>query len=512
MFDLVIKNGLIADGSGACAYRAALYIQNGRIAKIDPDDTLEAKETLDARGMLVAPGFIDMHTHSDTAPWMLPGYEARLHQGVTTDIAGNCGSSFVPRKTQTHSSIKSLCMAEMKEELKDMSFGNNIGVLIGHGTLRDYCLADPYATVPLSEEIETMKQVLRRELQNGALGLSLGLEYMPGMCCETGELVELAKVVAEFNGIVAVHLRNEDDTIFEALEEVHRIAKESGAHLHVSHLKVSHKVNWGKSDAALAALDAMQKDCIVTADQYPYTAFSTGIKSLLPDWAKKGTFDEITSRFDMPEYANEFRETVERNMERAGGPDKVFVGSTNGCWQEVEGRSFAEIAQMLKTTPYDAYKTVMKRCSSDVAGITHSMSRDDVLNFLRREDIAVISDSRNQDFVTGQKIGKPHPRSTSSAAKFLRLVREEKLMPIEKAIAKITSVPSNILGLKDRGLIKEGYYADVVVFDPAAVSERGDYTDPFKTAAGIEKVYVNGVLAWSMGVPVKRAGMLVEKK
>lgn len=512
MFDLVIKNGLIADGSGAPAYRAALYIQDGRIAKIDTDATLDAKETVDAKGMVVSPGFIDMHTHSDSTPWMAPGYEGRLHQGVTTDIAGNCGSSIVPKKAQENQNIKSLTMAEMKEELKNMAFGDNIGLFIGHGTLRNYCLTDPYAPVPPQEEIESMKLALRREMEAGAMGMSLGLEYMPGMCCETEELVELAKVVAEFDGVVSVHMRSEDDRIFDALEEVHRIAKESGAHLHISHLKVSHKNNWGKSDAVLKAIDAMQSDSRVTADQYPFTAFNTTIKTLLPIWAKKGTNDEITARFDVEEYWPEFTENIERKIGRVGGPDLYMVSSTNGAWPEIEAKKLSEIAEMLGTSVAEAYRTVMKHCNSNVSAITFSMCDEDVFNFMKREDIAVISDSGSADFVTGEQKGKPHPRSTSSAVRFLRLVRENKLMPVEKAVKKLTSVPANILGLKDRGLLKEGYYADMVIFDPETVGERGVYGDPFHTAVGIEKVFVNGALAWADGKPGKKAGKLVEKK
>lgn len=512
MFDLVIKNGLIADGSGAPTYRAALYVQDGRIAKISSDETLPAKECVDAKGLVVSPGFIDMHTHSDSTPWTAPGYEGRLHQGVTTDIAGNCGTSVIPKKRQENAEIKALTMAGMKEELKTMAFGANMGTLVGHGNLRNCCLSNPYAPIPPKEEVEEMKKLLRREMEAGALGMSLGLEYMPGLCCEIQELVELAKVVAEFDGIVSVHMRNEDDRIFDALEEVHRIAKESGAHLHISHLKVSHKNNWGKAGEVLAALDGMQKDSCVTADQYPFTAFNTTIKTLLPRWAKTGTNDEITAGLAADENWPGIKENVELKMERVGGPDLYMISTTNGAWPEIEAKRFDEIAEMLGTSVADAYRTVMKRCNSNVSAITFSMSDEDVLNFMRREDLAVISDSGSSDFVTGEKKGKPHPRSTSSAARFLKLVREEKLMPVEKAVAKLTSVPARILGLKDRGHLKEGFFADIVIFDPDTVAERGVYGDPFHTAVGIYKVYVNGILAWSEGKPGKRAGMLVEKR
>lgn len=512
MYDLVIKNGLIADGSGKTApYRAALYIKDGRVAKIDADETLDAVKAVDAKGQIVAPGFIDMHTHSDEAPWAYPGFEGRLHQGVTTDVAGNCGSSLIPKKVQKEAGVKCLTMAEMREELKGMAFGDNFTTFIGHGTLRTLCMADPYAAVPPKEELEAMKAALRKEMEAGAVGMSLGLEYMPGACCETEELVELAKVVAEFDGVVSVHMRNEDDHVFDALEEVHRIARESGAHLHISHFKVSHTPQWGKAGAALAAFDAMQKDSRVTADQYPYTAFSTGIKSLLPRWAKMGTAEEITANLDSDRWP-EIRETVDRKMGYVGGPQNIYAASTNGKWPEIEGKSIKEIGEMLGMEPVDAYKVAMKRCNSGIPGVTHAMSKEDVLTFLRREDLALISDSGVRDFVTGERKGKPHPRGSSSAAKFLRLVREEKLMPIEKAVAKLTSVPANILGLKDRGLLKEGYFADVVIFDPETAADRGTYQDPYQTAVGFDKVYVNGVLAWADGKPAGRAGMFAERK
>ncbi len=511
MFDTVIKNGLIADGSGEAPYRAALYIKNGIIEKIDENDALPAEAEIDAGGNIVCPGFIDMHTHSDSVPWTAPGFEGRLHQGVTTDIAGNCGSSVIPKKEQANPLIHCLTMREMKDELKNMSFGANYNTFIGHGTLRNLCLKDPYVPVPSGEEIEAMKDALRREMEAGAVGMSLGLEYMPGMCCETEELIALAKVVAEFDGLVSVHMRNEDDHIFEALEEVHRIARESGAHLHISHLKVSHKPQWGKANEALAAIDAMQKDSFVTADQYPFTAFSTGIKSLLPTWAKKGSYDEITARFDDEDCWLKIKEHFEYAVEQVGGPGHIYCAGSNDSWKEIEGKNFAEIAQMLHTTPAEAYRAIMKRCHSNVPGITHAMAKEDVLTIMKREDIAVISDSGSKDFVTGEHTGKPHPRSTSSEAKFLRLVREEKLMPIEKAIAKMTSVPADLLGLKKRGYLKEGYFADIVIFDPETVGERATYGDPFRTAVGIDRVLVNGMTAWYAGKPVKLAGQLAER-
>ncbi len=510
MFDLVLQNGLIMDGSGSPAFYGSVGISGDRIACISRT-ALQGKLEVDAGGRVIAPGFIDMHTHSDYAPWNAPGFESRLHQGFTTDIGGNCGDSAVPKTAQKDPRVRSLRMKEMLAELKTIPLGANFGTFIGHGTLRRFCMDNPYAPVPTAHELEKMERILREEIRAGALGLSVGLEYMPGMCCETDELIALAGVVNEFDGIVTVHMRNEDESVWEAIEEVRRIARESGAHLHISHFKVCEKKQWGQAGAALAAFDAARRESRITADSYPYTAFSNGLRFLLPAWAKKGSYDEITARFADDTIWEQFCGCVSAQIEKNGGPAGILLADTYGVCTDWEGKSLQEMAALFGCDAAAAFRRIMLTCRSRVSGIYHAASRSDVLRFLAREDLALISDSANQDFVTGARKGRPHPRATSSAAAFLRLVREEKLMSAEKAVAKLTSVPAAILGLRERGLLKEGFFADIVIFSPETAAERGSYTDPFRTAVGFDRVYVSGALAWAEGKPAARAGKVIAK-
>lgn len=514
MFDIVIKNGMIADGTGAALRQAAVYVKGEKIALISEDQDLPAATVVDAAGRIVAPGFIDMHTHSDTAPWKFPGFEGRLHQGVTTDLAGNCGGSFVPRKKEAEDLIPIESMKEMIADLSGKAFAGNFNTFIGHGDLRTCCMANRYAEVPTPEELEAMKALLDKELTDGALGMSIGLVYMPGVYCKTEELIELAKVVKKHNKLCPIHMRSESDKIWEALDEVHRIAKESGVHMHISHFKLMYEPQWHQADRLIARVGEMRADgCEVTCDQYPYLASSTGLKGILPNWAKQGKGPEIAARLADEELWEKIRPALAARMASCGGADKLVAAVTYDRMPEVDGKSLKEIGEMFGLDPVDAYRKIMIRCEGTIAGIYHAMCKEDTLKVMAREDIAVISDSGVRDFVTGARVGKPHPRSTSSAVKFLRLVREEKLMPIEKAVAKLTGVPANIVGLSARGFLKTGYQADIVIFDPETVADRGTFEDPFQTAVGIDAVYVNGVLTWTPEGPTgAKAGQLVFQK
>ena len=258
-YTLAIKNGLVIDGSGSGAYRANVYVDGNKIAKISGED-LPADRTVDAGGLAVTPGFIDMHSHSDSGPWKFPNFEGRLHQGVTLDFAGNCGSSFIPRPFKAESKIPVFNTQGMMEDLKSRRFGANFNTFIGHGELRTLCMKDQYAKTPTSDELEAMKSLLDRELSAGAVGMSIGLEYMPGYNCETQELVELAKVVKKHGKLCPIHMRNESIRVFESVDEVARIARESGVHMHISHLKIMFSDNWGKADELLERIDAYRRE------------------------------------------------------------------------------------------------------------------------------------------------------------------------------------------------------------------------------------------------------------
>ena len=500
-YTLAIKNGLIIDGSGNKPYISNIYTDGDRIAAITAED-LEAERIVDAHDLAAAPGFIDIHTHSDSGPWDYPGFEGRLHQGVTTDIAGNCGGSMLPRKPSDRYKVPVTCMKEAATDLGNRRFGANYNSFVGHGNLRSMAMADKYAVDPTPEELEKMKELLDGELAAGAVGLSIGLEYMPGYYCRTEELVELAKVVKKHGKLCSVHMRNEAGGVFEAVDEVAEIARRSGAHMHISHLKIMFSDNWGRADDLLAHIDGYRSQGLnITADQYPFLATSTSFRIMMPAWSKTGTGAEITDRIRGDETWLRMKDDVLAGMNGRGGPSCVVVASTGGRYREIEGKSLEEIGRELQMEPIDAFRCVMLKCNSGISGIYHSINREDALKIMARSDIAVISDSSSRDFVTGAREGCPHPRSTSSAVKFLRTVRENSLMPIEKAVYKLTSLPASIIGLEHRGLIKEDYFADIVIFDPETAADRGTFGDPFRTSVGVREVFVNGVSSWKDGMP-----------
>ena len=516
MYDYAIKNGMIVDGTGAEPYRAAVYLQGDKIAKITAED-LPAKETVDAAGLAVAPGFMDMHTHSDTTPYCAPGFETALTQGLTFHLGGNCGGSLVPNMPEEHlnvgvSSAKSRFKKPMEtydaydfasycDEVEKNGVAVNFSTLIGHGRLRRCVMADPKATLPTAEELKGMEELLEKQLKQGAPGMSIGLTYVPGTFAETEELIALSKVVAKYNGIVAVHMRSESTEVMEAVDEMCRVAKESGAHVHISHFKLMYEAQWGRAEELLRKLDETRAaGANITADQYPYEASSTGAVSLLPMNMKANHAMAMEYLMDDAKYA-QVRDDMEKKINSRGGGARIGISRTDGVMPEADGKTLAEIADMLGMPVVDAFREIMRRSECKSGLIYYAINEQDMLTIAKRQDIAVASDGYGYDNLVEGPIGKPHPRSAGAFTRFLRLAREHQLMPLEKAVRKMTGLPASLLGIKDRGVLKEGNFADVVIFDPETITDNATFAEPTKPATGVKCVFVNGVKAFVDGKP-----------
>ena len=514
MYQIALKNGLVIDGSGAAPVRASVYVSGGRIARITPED-LPAGATVDASGLAVAPGFIDVHTHSDLSPFGAPRFESYVHQGVTTCLAGNCGTSFVPHLPQSHrrrldeaarahfrggiSEVQAMDVSAYLSEITGRCT-NNVGMFVGHGALRECCMADPKAARPTPQELSAMQELLRRELEAGAFGLSLGLIYVPGIYASTEELVALARVAAECDAAVPIHMRSEADHIFDAVREVGRIGRESGAHVHISHFKIMSKALWGQAGQLLELAEELIREGVkLDFDQYPYLASATPLNTCLPDWVRRMTpQQQLDLLADPAAYARAIPE-IEADPHIVIGADRVLVTTTCGWHPAWDGKYLAEIAGELDVPPVEAYRRLMLESRCSARGVFFTMLREDALAIARRQDVAVVSDSTAVDMLSQGTVGVPHPRGTGSFARFLRMNRELGLMPLEKAVFKMTGLPARQMHIAGRGLLKEGCFADIVVFDPESVGDRGTFSEPAQTADGIRRVMLNGEWVWVDG-------------
>ena len=511
MYDLVITNGLLADGTRAKPRKADLCIENGRIARICDHFEGEAGQVIDAAGQIVAPGFIDIHTHSDASP-LITDFEplAKLYQGVTLEITGNCGISTVPSNDAHREEINRYYQSAMlvplgslqlrEDSVSDVAAraalqppSTHYGMLIGHGTLRGSVMGFGLRA-PEPQELEQMEQVLDRELSRGAFGMSLGLIYPPSSFGALEEFVALAKIIKKHEGILSVHMRNEGPRIFEAVDEMIEVTRRSNVHLQISHLKLMGKPQWGRSEELLAKIEAARAEGLtITCDQYPYNATSTSLTAVCPKWAFDGGAGKLLERLQSP--TEQLLSEMRAEIDNRGGPEAVMINSTVRRMHEADGKNLAQLGELLHCTPEQAAARCLVQSRGEVACNYFCVSPDDILTIMKDLRIAVGSDGVNYPYDKGILDEAVHPRSYGTFPRFLQTVREHKLMPIEDAVYKITGLPAQILGLKDRGILAPGMAADITVFDEKTVTDRSTYLDAMQKPAGISHVIVNGVPA-----------------
>lgn len=522
MFDLIIRNGRILDGLGNPWYRGDVGIKDGVVKKIGVIRE-GAKETIDAEEMVVCPGFIDMHSHSDFALLVNPRAESKILQGVTTEVIGNCGVSAAPIKDETIDLSKdySNTILGFLKDYQDWDwrgFGEyldklregvvvNVVPLVGQGTIRIAVMGFDKRE-PKEKELAEMKELLNQAMNEGAFGLSTGLIYPPGCFSKTEELIELVSVIKDYEGIYFSHIRGESHTVIAALKEAITIGERAGVSVEISHHKAAGKQNWGKVKETLKIIEeARERGLDVTSDQYPYMAGSTGLSALLPDWVHEGGVKRLVERLKDWQTRERIREDIEGdslswwNPIKATGWGNIMISAVGGEKnRELEGKSIEEIAKLWDKDGFDVLFDLLVEEESSVQMVLFMMSEDDVITVMRHPTTMIGSDGAALSREGPLSKGKPHPRSYGTFPRILgKYLREEKVLTLEDAVRKMTSLPAQKLRLRDRGVLKEEYKADIVVFDPEKVKDRATYTDPHQQPEGIIYVLVNGKIAVEEG-------------
>ncbi len=511
MYDYAIINGLIVDGTRALAYRGGLYIKAGKIAALCTDPTLPARKTLDAGGRAVSPGFIDIHTHSDPTRMISPLEESKVRQGVTLELGGHCGISIVPmpedkaKREELLAEVSALIsvkkslwdsdatdISELAVRVDSDPGAIHFSMLVGHGTLRG-CVMGYENRPPTPDELRRMEELLDKLLSQGAFGMSLGLVYPPGIFSQIDELTALAKVVKRHGALLTVHMRNEEDRIFQSLEEMFTVAEASGAHLHISHVKLMGKSQWGWSGKVLNAIhQARVKGLRVTADQYPYDASSTSLNRMIPAWGHEGGNAAMLERLRDPETRKRMAPEIAAIMDARGGPSCLRIAYTRSFLPEIEEMTVAGIAEKWDLPPVETVMKILLACEGGAGIISHSMDPGDVEKIMLDMDISIGSDGSGFSLNPDQVDGKPHRRNFGTFPFFLETARDKKLLSLEDAVHKITGLPARAMGLKDRGVLRAGAAADITVFDPANVRDATTYSNPFVKPVGIDHVFVAG--------------------
>lgn len=527
MFDLKIVNGLLVDGSGGKSFPADVGIIGDRIVAVGRLDNAESAATIDAGGKIVAPGFIDMHTHSDMAVLYDPHANGKIFDGVTTEVVGNCGIGVAPVAAANRQllvdylgtrmigslpvaiDLKWSSMAEYLQYVDQHPPALNVTSLLAQGTVRIAVMGFD-ATAPSAAQMGQMQALVRAGIQEGAVGLSTGLIYMPGEFSSTAELIELAKEIRPWQGTYVTHIRNESEGVFAALEEALTIGREAEVPVHISHLKLGGRLVWGKAAELLGKIEAANADgCETTFDVYPYTAGMTGLAACMPPWAFEGGVEKLLIRLQDKEVRTQIIASIQagipgwQNMLQAAGDwDKIVVATVIGeASKHLEGKSIREIAEMEGKDPYAAVFDLLLAEKGRVQILTHMMDEADLMDIIRHPLAMIGSDGMSVSKVGIMSFGRPHPRALGTRARVLaRYVREKKVLSVEAAVRKMSYLPALRLGLVGRGLIREGYYADIAVFDPDTVQDQATYAEPKQYSTGFAAVIVNGVVVLRDGV------------
>ena len=487
-YDIIISNGRVIDGSGNPWYEADVAINGERIVRIGDLSSDTGSQVIDANGLIVAPGFIDPHTHALRGILDVPNAESALLQGVTTLTEGNDGTSPFP-------------VDEHYQTIIDKQISPNWGIFVGHGTIRSQIIGAEDRD-PTLVELEQMKDMVQQAMQHGALGLSTGLFYVPGSFASTEEIVELSKVAAEHGGIYISHMREEAAQLIDSVNETIRIGEESGIAVQMTHHKVIGVENWGSSIDSLRLVDqARERGIDITIDQYPYTASQTGINALIPQWAQEGGRVRMLERIESPETRAAIKNEVVLKIlyDRGGGDPKNIFISRNTWDPSMTGKNLAELTVEagMNPTPENASEVVFEILKGGGAtAVYHAINTDDVDRIMQHPVTAIGSDGPVGIF--GE--GTPHPRQYGTFARVLgHYVRERAVLTLEDAVRKMSSQTARRLGIHNRGLLTEGYYADIAIFDADEIIDKATFEEPHQYAIGIKFVLVNGQVVVEQG-------------
>ena len=526
MLDIKIINGVIIDGSGKDAYKADLGITGDKITKIGDLSNEDAKTTIDAKGQVVSPGFIDMHTHSDMSLVYDRNASSRIRTGVTTDVIGNCGIGVAPVKEENKQLLldylgtRIVGSMPVKLELKWDSYESyieymeekppavNVAPLLAKGPIRIYEMGFSKEE-PTDKELENMVELADDCMKQGPLGMTSGLVYLPGEYTTQKELVELCKKVAKYDGFYATHMRNEGDEIFEAMDEAIDVARQSGVRLHISHLKCLGHKNFGQTDKLFAKINKAREEGLkVSFDVYPYNAGMTSLSAMLPPWMFEGGVDKMVERLTDEKNRKQIVHDIENGLpgwQNFGGSlrswdDVTIVSVTQDEDAWMEGMKLTEIAAKWDKDLYNTMFDILYKENGRVQITIVLMDENDVQTILSHPDSMVGSDSMS--LATEGLLAKTstHPRAFGTQAKVLgEFVREKKCFSLEEGVKKLTYNPAKILKIEGRGLLKEGNFADIVIFNPDTIKDMATYKNPKQYPVGIDTVIVNGVVAFEDG-------------
>jgi len=503
-FDILFEGGHVVDGSGNTWFRADVGVVGDKIEVIGDLKGAHAVRKVDVRGHIVAPGFMDIHSHSDIPLLVDPRVESKVYQGITVEVVGNCGTSAAPMNKLVKSYREKygrggvsedfefdwFTMGDYMDRVDQQGVSFNVATWVGHGTIRQNILG--YAErEPTDVELRKMKKLVDNAMKDGAYGMSTGLIYPPSVYGKTLEIIELAKVSARYGGLYASHIRGEEsDSLIPAVREAIEIGEKAGLPVQIAHFKASGKKAWGMVKQILNLVEeARARGVDVAFDQYPYIASSTGLAAILPHWAHEGGPEKMMERLRDPELRK--RMAREQRLERDWDGVLVVFAKNN---PQYNGKTITEIAKEQGKKPHDAACDLLLAENTVVPTVMFGMTEEDV-KYVMRSPIGMVGSDGSAISPNGiLGLGKPHPRYYGTFPRVLgKYAREEKVICMEEAVRKMTSAPAQRLGLKNRGLLREGYKADIVVFDPETVRDEATFTNPHKFPTGIPYVICNGV-------------------
>ena len=511
-FDVIIKGGTVYDGTGEEGHVADVAIRGDRIVGVADFASAVPKKTIDARGLAVAPGFINMLSWSNESLIQDGRSQSEIRQGVTTEIMGE-GESMGPlndrmktrllrEQTDIKFEIKWNTLAEYLHYLEKRGISCNVASFIGATTVREYVvgLEDKQ---PTPEQLDQMRELVRKEMEAGALGIGTSLIYPPAFYAKTEELIELCKVAAKYQGKYISHMRSEGNQLFQGLDEVIRISREAGIPAEVYHIKAAGQKNWPKEDELLERIEAAQKEGLkIRANMYTYTAAGTGLDACLPPWTEDGGYPALFKRLRHPATREKIAAEVRVDSDAwenlylaAGSPEKILlVGFKSEKLKPFTGKSLAEVAKMRSKDPIETIMDLISEDESRIGTIYFVMSEENVKKELAKPWISFGSDEASQAPEGVFLKSNPHPRAYGNFARVLgKYARDEKVITLPEAVRRLSALPATNLGLDDRGFIQDGMFADVVVFDPATIADRATFDKPHQYAVGMKHVFVNGV-------------------
>ena len=511
---LLIRRGIVVDGSGSPGRQADIRVENDRITQIQPNLLPQAGERIiPADGLIVSPGWIDAHCHSDIYAQDVPGACGKVMQGVTSDVCGLCGDSPAPvgsghlvefRKRREYQlpgskELEVTSFSDYVEQINKIGNATNMALFVGNSNLWIHAVGY-YNRRATTRELDIMGHMLSESMEAGAFGLSTGLTYFPSQCASQEELIALCRRIAPYRGIYNSHMRNEGDHIFQAIQEVITIAARSGCRGHISHLKLSGMRNHGKAEACIDLIHQARRQGIdITFDVYPYTAGSCGLRALLPPEILEGGFDStyLLAQDTLHRCRLRLQDSDWDNILKTCGAERVVVVSG---FQEIEGKSIAELAAQWQTDEAEAISRILSRTGGQGSIVYHALCEADLQTFLRDPLCSIGTDAFARNYTGPTAQGRPHPRNYGALPRWIgRYVREKKLFSLEDAIRKATSVPAEQFGLSHRGRLRVGDAADITIFDFNTIGECGTFMHPNCPPAGIHYVIVGGICTVDVG-------------